>query len=64
MAQLPLWMVNRYLKSGELKTVLPEYSGVEVPISALWPKSRQLLPKIRYVVDTLVAAAENGLLDE
>ncbi|CDM89455.1 LysR family transcriptional regulator [Xenorhabdus bovienii] len=64
LAQLPLWMVNRYLKNGELKTVLPEYSGVEVPISALWPKSCQLLPKIRYVVDTLVAAAENGLLDE
>jgi len=26
-------------------------------------KSRQLLPKIRYVVDTLVKAADDGLLD-
>ncbi|WP_340616243.1 LysR family transcriptional regulator [Xenorhabdus entomophaga] len=62
-AQLPLWMVGNYLESGELKEVLQEYSGVEIPISALWPKNRQLLPKIRYVVDTLVKMAEDGLLD-
>ncbi|SFN97560.1 LysR substrate binding domain-containing protein [Xenorhabdus japonica] len=35
-AQLPLWMVGKYLKSGELKEVLQEYSGIEIPISALW----------------------------
>ncbi|MDC9588941.1 LysR family transcriptional regulator [Xenorhabdus sp. XENO-10] len=62
-AQLPLWMVGKYLKSGELKVVLQEYAGIEIPISALWPQNRQLLPKIRYVVDTLVEMAENGLLD-
>ncbi|MBD2810525.1 LysR family transcriptional regulator [Xenorhabdus sp. Vera] len=62
-AQLPLWMVGKYLKSGELKEVLSAYSGIEVPINALWPKNRQLLPKIRHVVDTLVEMAANGLLD-
>ncbi|CDL80555.1 LysR family transcriptional regulator [Xenorhabdus szentirmaii] len=62
-SQLPLWMVGKYLKSGELQEVLSGYSGIEIPISALWPKNRQLLPKIRHVVDTLVDMAENGLLD-
>ncbi|MDF7658784.1 LysR family transcriptional regulator [Erwiniaceae bacterium L1_54_6] len=63
LAQLPLWLVGKYLASGELCEVLSGHSGGEVPISALWPKSRQLLPRIRYVVDTLVKAAEDGLLD-
>ncbi|EON3349738.1 LysR family transcriptional regulator [Yersinia enterocolitica] len=63
LSQLPLWLVGKYLESGELKEILPGHSGGEMPISALWPKSRQLLPKIRYVVDTLVKAAEDGLLD-
>ncbi|OKP02025.1 LysR family transcriptional regulator [Xenorhabdus eapokensis] len=62
-AQLPLWMVGKYLESGELREVLPEYSGIEIPINALWPQNRQLLPKIRYVVDTLVEMAESGLLN-
>ncbi|AOM40051.1 LysR family transcriptional regulator [Xenorhabdus hominickii] len=62
-SQLPLWMVGKYLESGELKEVLQGHSGGEVLISALWPKNRQLLPKIRHVVDTLVEMEENGLLD-
>lgn len=63
LSQLPLWLVGKYLEEGTLREVLPGHSGGEMPISALWPKSRQLLPKIRYVVDTLVRAAEDGLLD-
>lgn len=63
LSQLPLWLVGKYLASGELREVLSGHSGGEMLVSALWPKSRQLLPKIRYVVDTLVKAADNGLLD-
>ena len=63
LSQLPIWLVGHYLASGQLQEVLPGHSGGEMPVSALWPKSRQLLPKIRYVVDTLVQAAEDGALD-
>lgn len=63
LSQLPLWLVGKYLASGELREVLSGHSGGKMPISALWPKNRQLLPKIRYVVDTLVKAADDGLLD-
>lgn len=63
LSQLPLWLVGKYLASGELVEVLSGHAGGEMPVSALWPKSRQLLPKIRFMVDTLVKAAEEGLLD-
>lgn len=63
LSQLPMWLVGQHLESGALREVLSGNSGGEMPISALWPKNRQLLPKIRYVVDTLVQAAEDGALD-
>lgn len=45
LSQLPLWLVGKYLESGELREVLVGHSGGETPVSALWPKNRQLLPK-------------------
>lgn len=63
LSQLPLWLVGRYLQTGELKEVLSGHSGGEMPISAMWPKNRHLLPRIRFVVDELLRAAQAGLLD-
>lgn len=63
LSQLPVWLVGEHLENGTLREVLTGHSGGEMPISALWPKSRQILPKIRHVVDALVAAANAGLLD-
>lgn len=63
LSQLPVWLVREHLQSGSLKEVLAGHSGGEMPISALWPKSRHVLPKIRRVVDAMVEAADKGLLD-
>ncbi|EPK7360672.1 TPA: LysR family transcriptional regulator [Kluyvera cryocrescens] len=63
LSQLPRWLVAEHLRRGELVEVLAEYAGGEMPISAIWPKNRQPLPKIRYAVDELVRAAREGLLD-
>lgn len=63
LSQLPLWLVCEALQRGTLRTVLTAHSGAEIPISALWPASRQMPPKIRHVVDALVAAAQQGALD-
>ncbi|MGL5698343.1 MAG: LysR family transcriptional regulator [Kluyvera sp.] len=63
LSQLPRWLVGEALQRGELVEVLGDYAGGEMPISAVWPKSRQPLPKIRYVVDELVQAAAQGRLD-
>jgi len=63
LSQLPLWLVREDLERGTIREVLQGHSGGEMPISALWPASRQMLPKTRYVVDALVEAAQQGALD-
>lgn len=62
LCQLPLWLVDEHLKRGELVEVLPQYSGCEVPIHILWPKSSNVMPKIRHTVDLLVNEAKRGTL--
>ena len=63
LSQLPRWLVAESLASGALVEVLAETAGGEMPISAIWPKNRQMLPKIRYAVDELVKAGLEGRLD-
>ncbi|WP_228729866.1 LysR family transcriptional regulator [Shewanella avicenniae] len=63
LSQLPLWLVGEDLRQGKICEVLHGHSGGEMPIHALWPKNRQMLPKIRHVVDMLVDARLKGALD-
>ena len=63
LSQLPMWLAGEHIEKGELICVLEDFSGGEMPISAVWPKNRQLLPKIRFVVDELVEKAQAGWLD-
>jgi DNA-binding transcriptional LysR family regulator len=55
LAYLPTWLTGESLARGELELVLPE-TAVEEPTSihALWPRARDLAPKVRVVVDELV----------
>lgn len=57
LCQLPTWLVGAPIRDGRLVTVLDEYAGAEMPIHALWPKSRYVHPKLRVVVDALIAAS-------
>lgn len=57
-SQLPTWLINEHLASGALVTILDDYAGAEMPIHAVWPRSRYLKPRQRVVIDALVAAAE------
>jgi DNA-binding transcriptional LysR family regulator len=59
-AQLPLWLVDSYLKNQQLQRILPESEGYETPINLLWPKGRSMPPKTRYVIDMLLKAAKEG----
>ena len=56
-------LVGEELRQGNLCEVLEGHSGGEMPIHALWPKNRQMLPKIRHVVDMLIDASQRGVLD-
>ena len=49
--QLALFMVLPHLRSGALKEVLPAYKPLPMPISAVYPHSRHLSPKVRVFVD-------------
>ncbi|MCJ2187670.1 LysR family transcriptional regulator [Novosphingobium beihaiensis] len=57
LSQLPTWLVQDQLDAGTLVRVLPAFEGAEMPIHAVWPRSRFLLPKQRAVIDALVADA-------
>ncbi|MBM6550056.1 LysR family transcriptional regulator [Marinomonas ostreistagni] len=62
-SQLPYWLVRDYVDAGKLVTILEDFAGGEMPINAVWPKGRQQVPKIRYVIDELVSAAQAQKLE-
>ncbi|MGP8308453.1 LysR family transcriptional regulator [Vibrio sp. YIC-376] len=54
LSQLPTWLVNEHLATGALVTVLDQWAGAEMPIHAVWPRSRYLKPRQRVVIDALL----------
>jgi DNA-binding transcriptional LysR family regulator len=57
LCQLPTWLIADHLASGALVTVLDDHAGAEMPIHAVWPRTRYTRAKIRIVVDALRAEA-------
>lgn len=55
LAYLPTWLMGEELKRGALEMVLSESAVEEFDVYALWPRTRDLAPKIRVVVDELVS---------
>jgi len=45
-AQLATWLVDEHLASGRLVQFLPESATDGLPLHLVWPRSRQLLPKV------------------
>ena len=54
LAYLPTWLVGAALARGELEMVLSDTTIDDIPAHALWPKTRDLAPKIRVVIDELL----------
>jgi len=50
------------LRSGDLLHVLENYPPTRTPVSMLYPRSRQLSPRVRVFIDWLakVFAGQNG----
>lgn len=63
LAQFPISLVREHLDAGRLRAVLTLYAGAGVDIHAVWPKRAQLSPRVRHVIDELVACAARGLFD-
>lgn len=63
LAQLPNSLVREALAKGLLKPVLEQYSTVTVDINAVWPRRAHSTPRVRHIIDRLVASAAQGRLD-
>jgi DNA-binding transcriptional LysR family regulator len=50
------WDIARYLQSGRLVQVLPQYFTPEADIHAVWPQRHQMSSRVRAFVDFLVTS--------
>jgi DNA-binding transcriptional LysR family regulator len=62
LAQMPSSLLEAHIKSGRLIPVLQEFTGAKIDISAVWPTTRHLLPRIRHVVEALAEEGRRGNL--
>lgn len=58
--QAPRHRLDHDFASGALVEILPAYAPAKTPISALYPHSRQLSPRVRVFVDWLVEIIGTG----
>ncbi len=63
LCQMPEFLFRPYIASGHLVPVLAAFTPDGVDVNAVWPKVAHLRPKVRHVVDTLVALGKAGRLD-
>jgi len=54
LAQLPVFHVERDLATGRLERILSEYPLAGGPVSILYPRNRQLSPRVRVFIDWVV----------
>ena len=59
-AQFPEMMINHYLKSGRLIQLMADFCPMPADLYILWPRMRQLNPRLRVVVNELVKKANDG----
>ncbi len=61
--QLPISLLRAPIAETKLQAVLQAHSAVGVDVHAVWPQQAHLNPRVRYVIDQLVAYAQAGRLD-
>lgn len=59
-AQMPISIVANHIANGRLVPLLEDATDIKVSIYAVWPASRHLLPRVRYVVEVLVGEGRRG----
>jgi DNA-binding transcriptional LysR family regulator len=52
-AQLATWLVRDELQAGTLVRILPQLDVEGLPLNLVWPRSRQLLPKVDSIIQLL-----------
>jgi len=54
-AQLATWVAGDALRAGQLVALLPEHDLDGLPLHLVWPRSKQLLPKVDRLLGHLAA---------
>ncbi|MGF6710291.1 DNA-binding transcriptional LysR family regulator [Luteibacter sp. W1I16] len=54
LAQMPLFHIERDLAEGRLRRVLASYALPPGPVSILYPRARQLSPRVRVFIDWVI----------
>lgn len=54
LAQMPLFHVERHIETGRLERVLDNYAIPNGQVSILYPRNRQLSPRVRLFIDWVV----------
>ncbi|MEG0862048.1 MAG: LysR substrate-binding domain-containing protein [Pseudomonas sp.] len=62
-SQLATWMIKDELQRGELVEILPDLSTPGLPVNLIWPRSRQLVPKVD-ALTRLLAQHLSALFEE
>lgn len=62
LCQMPESLLLPHIRAGVLVRVMDEACRASTPYHALWPMVRQMLPRVRVVVDALVRRAQEGAL--
>jgi DNA-binding transcriptional LysR family regulator len=65
LAQMPVFHVAKDLAEGRLERVLDDFALPAGPVSVLYPRSRQLSPRVRVFIDWIVGqfSAQSGNLE-
>ncbi|MES2029049.1 MAG: LysR family transcriptional regulator [Pseudomonadota bacterium] len=62
LVQVPRYRIKGELADGTLVEVLPQYPPTPSPVSLLYPRNRQLSPRVRVFVDWLTRAFARDLI--
>lgn len=52
-AQMASWLMEKPLTSGELVPILPELAVESLPLYIVWPRKKQLTPKVNALLAAL-----------
>ncbi|WP_410014548.1 LysR family transcriptional regulator [Sodalis sp. C49] len=58
--QFPESLLRPYIARGELVSILPELTPSPTQLSIIWPRSRHLLPSVRFIIDELIALSKQN----
>lgn len=58
--QFPESLLRTSLNSGQLIAILPQLTPATTELHLVWPKTRHLMPTVRYIIDELTSMSAQG----